>query len=53
MRGELTMCACSGWASGTWITSIRNRAELGFESSGALEQPASSLGDRTGADPET
>src|SRR6266566_5199153 len=53
IRGELTIRACSGCASGTWITSIRNNAELGFESGGALEHPASSLGDRTGADPDT
>ncbi len=53
MRGELTIRACSGCANGTWITSIRNSAEFGFESGGAPEHPASSLGDRTGADPDT
>src|SRR5882724_1814417 len=53
IRGELTIRACSGCANGTWITSIRNSAEFGFESGGALEHPASSLGDRTGADPDT
>ena len=29
IRGELTTSACSGWASGTLMTSIRNSAELG------------------------
>src|SRR5436853_2561831 len=50
MRGEFTIRACSGCANGTWMTSIRNSAEPGFESGGALEHPASSLGDRTGAE---
>src|SRR5436853_6848118 len=53
IRGEVTIFACSGCANGTWITSIRNSAEFGFESGGAPEHPASSLGDRTGADPDT
>ena len=53
MRGEFTIRACSGCANGTWMTSIRNSAEPGFESGGALEHPASSLGDRTGAEPDT
>ena len=53
MRGELTIRACSGCASGTWITSIRNNVVLGFESTGAAEHPGSSLGERTGADPDT
>ena len=53
IRGELTIRACSGWAKGTWMTSIRNKALLGFESGGAPEHPASSLGERTGAEPET
>ena len=29
IRGELTMLASSGWASGTLMTSIRNSAEFG------------------------
>src|SRR3954463_7975068 len=53
MRGEMTIAACSGCASGTLITSMRNRAELGSCDGSALEQPGSSLGDRTGADAET
>ena len=53
IRGELTMLASSGWASGTLMTSIRNRAEFGFESGARREQPASSLGERTPADPDT
>src|SRR5690348_17274557 len=53
MRGELTMAACSGCATGTLITSMRNRALLGFESGAAATQPGSSLGERTGADPDT
>ena len=28
MRGELTIAACSGWASGTRMTSMRNKAVL-------------------------
>ena len=52
MRGELTMAACSGCASGTLITSMRNSAEFGSLSGAALEQPASSLGDRTRDEPE-
>src|SRR3954469_13442684 len=50
IRGELTIAACSGCAIGTLMTSIRNSAELG--SFGAPMQPGSSLGDRTGAEPE-
>jgi len=53
IRGELTMAACSGWASGTLMTSIRKRALVGFESGDAATQPGSSLGERTGAEPET
>src|SRR6185312_10664579 len=52
MRGELTMAACSGFANGTLITSIRNNAELGSSDGLAREQPVSSLGERTPADPE-
>src|SRR5881296_2364398 len=53
IRGELTMAACSGWASGTLMTSMRNSALFGFESGDAATHPGSSLGERTGADPET
>src|SRR5207244_9944801 len=53
IRGELTMAACSGWASGTLMTWIRKRALFGFESGDAATQPGSSLGERTGAEPET
>ena len=53
MRGELTIAACSGWASGTLMTSIRKRAEFGSLSGASREQPGSSLGERTPADPET
>src|SRR5881398_2379137 len=52
MRGELTIAACCGAASGTLMTSIRKRALLGFESGLAATQPGSSLGERTGAAPE-
>jgi hypothetical protein len=50
IRGELTIFAWSGWASGTLITSILNCAVLG--SFGEITQPASSDGERTGACPE-
>ena len=53
MRGELTIAACSGCASGTLMTSMRKRAVLGSCSGLAFEQPANSLGDRAGAEPET
>src|SRR5437660_735550 len=53
IRGEATMAACCGVASGTLITSIRNSELLGFESGDSRTQPASSLGERTGAEPET
>ena len=53
IRGELTIAACSGWASGTLMTSIRNSAEFGSWSGASLEHPGSSLGERTGAEPET
>src|SRR6185437_8445964 len=52
MRGELTIAACSGFANGTLITSIRNSAEFGSSLGFMREQPASSLGERTPADPE-
>ena len=53
MRGEVTIAACSGWASGTLMTSMRKSAVFGFESGAAATQPGSSLGERTGADPDT
>ncbi|HLB82300.1 MAG TPA: hypothetical protein VJJ54_04365 [Gemmatimonadales bacterium] len=52
MRGELTIAACCGVASGTLMTSIRKRALLGLESGDAATQPGSSVGERTGAEPE-
>ena len=52
MRGELTIAARSGCASGTLITSMRKSAELGSSSGIALEQLASSFGERTLAEPE-
>ena len=39
MRGELTIAACSGCASGTLITSMRNSAEFGSWSGVALTHP--------------
>ena len=53
MRGELTMCACSGCASGTLITSMRNSAVFGSSSGDAPEQPASSSPSARRAEPET
>ena len=47
MRGELTIAACSGCASGTLMTSMRNSAMFGSSSGAASEQPGSSLGERT------
>ena len=52
MRGELTILACWGAASGTRMTSMRNSAVVGSSWSGESEHPASSFGDRTGAVPE-
>jgi hypothetical protein len=52
MRGELTMAACSGAASGTLITSMRNSAVFG-SSCGASRQPGSSSADRTRDEPDT
>ena len=52
MRGELTIAACSGCASGTLMTSIRNSADVGSSDGGALTHPASSLAGRTPAEPE-
>ena len=53
IRGELTMCAAAGFASGTRMTSIRNSAEFGSSLGGALTHPGSSSAGRTGAEPET
>jgi hypothetical protein len=52
MRGELTIAACSGCATGTLMTSIRNHAVLGSSLGIAATQPSSSLGDRTTEEPE-
>src|SRR5262249_40326166 len=52
IRGEETMAALDGSASGTLMTSIRDSAALGSLSGARLEQPASSVGERTGAEPE-
>src|SRR3954451_13167949 len=52
IRGELTMAACSGCASGILMTSMRNQAELGSLVGIAATQPDSSLEDRTGEEPE-
>ena len=52
IRGELTIAACSGCASGTLMTSMRNSAELGSLSGVARTHPDSSLGERTPAEPE-
>ena len=52
MRGELTIAACSGCASGTLMTSMRKSAELGSSFGSALEQPGSSFGERTREEPE-
>jgi len=53
MRGELTIAARSGCATGTLITSMRNSAVFGSCDGSASEQPASSLDERTPAEPET
>jgi hypothetical protein len=50
-RGELTIAACAGFASGTLMTSMRKYAE--FESFTARTQPGSSFGDRIDDEPET
>ncbi len=52
MRGELTIAACSGWASGTLMTSMRNSAVLGSWVGIAAVQPGSSPGERTADEPE-
>ena len=53
IRAEFTIAACSGCASGTLMTSIRKRAEFGSWPGASVEQPASSLGERTPAEPLT
>ncbi len=52
IRGELTIAACSGWATGTLMTSMRNQAVLGSCDGIAAVHPASSLGERTADEPE-
>src|SRR6476469_3198577 len=52
IRGELTMAACSGCASGTLMTSIRNSAEFESTDGSVQTHPASSLGERTLEEPE-
>ena len=52
MRGELTIAAVCGAASGTLITSRRKRA-LSGSSTGPSLQPGSSSAERTPAEPET
>jgi hypothetical protein len=42
MRGELAIAACSGRATGTLMTSMRNSAEFGSLSGDASTHPASS-----------
>ena len=53
ISGLLTTCADSGCARGTRMTSMRNSSLLGSWSGDSPEQPASSLGERTGAVPDT
>jgi hypothetical protein len=53
MRGEVTIAAAFGLASGTLMTSMRKSAEFGFWSGAWRTQPGSSLGERTLAEPET
>src|SRR5207245_2228723 len=43
IAGLLTTRACSGWARGTWITSMRNSSLFGSLSGVSPEHPASSL----------
>ncbi len=52
MRGELTIAACAGFASGTLMTSMRKSAEFGSLSGRSRTQPGSSFGERTPAEPE-
>ena len=53
MRGELTMAAAAGFASGTRMTSMRKSAEFGSSSGEPEAHPGSSSSERTGAEPET
>ncbi len=53
MRGELTIAASCGAASGTLMTSMRNSELFGFESGDCRTHPGSSVGERTGAEPDT
>ncbi len=53
MRAPPMTAAVWGAASGTLITSIRNSELFGFESGDCRTQPGSSVGERTGAEPET
>ncbi len=53
MRGEETMAACAGLASGTLMTSMRKSAVVGSSPGARPEQPASSSLGRTGAEPDT
>ena len=53
MRGALTSAALLGSASGTLMTSMRKSAVFGSTSGCAPEQPASSPGERTPAEPDT
>ena len=52
MRGVLTTAACSGWASGILMISMRMSAEFGSLSGAAVTHPGSSLGERTNDEPE-
>ena len=52
IRGELTIAACSGCATGTLMTSIRNSAEFGSSDGSESVHPASSLDERTREVPE-
>ena len=53
IAGLVTTRASSGWASGTWMISMRNSSLFGSRSGLSAEHPPSSVGDRTGAVPET
>src|SRR5689334_5385681 len=53
MLARFTTAAVAGLASGTLMTSILQRAELGFESGRSRTQPGNSVGERIWADPDT
>jgi hypothetical protein len=53
MLDRFTMALFCGLATGTLMTSMRHREELGFSSGESLVHPGSSFGDRTLEDPET